>query len=570
MYDAWSAYDPRAIGTVLGSSLRRPVREHSDANKATATSFAAYRCLLNLFPAGAARLEAVMKGHGYDPNDGSTDVTRPQGIGNVAANAVIASRRNDGSNQYGDLNPGAYSDYTGYVPLNQPLPYCTPLTPGPCPPLNIANQFRWQPLINDVGARQAFIAPHWGRVKPFALSSGAQFDAQPDVLPQPDILNGPAAYRRNVDEMVQYSRDLDLTRKLIVEYWADGPGSELPPGHWALFAQFVSQRDRHTIDQDVKMFFAMHNASFDAGIVAWHVKRKFDGVRPITAVRFLEQGKMIIAWGGPGRPTRAIPGEKWTPYNPGSNLTPSFSGYISGHSTFSSASATVLRSFTGSDHFGYSTIIPANFGRVEPGVPPSPTPLSYATFSDATAEAGLSRLYGGIHFADDNTVGQRIGTLVGQQAWAKARSYFNAPAQGFAALALDGAKIKIDGKNERSGIFGDAAIGPSAKQELSRGFINGTLFVDPSAEKGKSANEVVITGGTVDRSLAQAVTDAETASATAATLAATRTLNDVRSSQTIVGDGGRNVIRVRTIELKGATLTLQGTSKVLSQTQLKV
>jgi hypothetical protein len=152
MYDAWSAYDQRAIGSVVGSSLRRPVREHSDANKTTAISFAAYRCLLNLFPAGVARLEAVMRGHGYDPNDRSTDVTRPQGIGNVAANAVIASRRNDGSNQYGDLNPGAYSDYTRYVPLNQPLPYCTPLTPGPCPPLNIANQFRWQPLINEVGA----------------------------------------------------------------------------------------------------------------------------------------------------------------------------------------------------------------------------------------------------------------------------------------------------------------------------------------------------------------------------------------------------------------------------------
>ena len=142
---------------------------------------------------------------------------------------------------------------------------------------------------------------------------------------------------------------MDATSKLNVEYWADGPASELPPGHWGLFAQFVSQRDNNTIDEDVKMFFAMHNASFDAGIVAWHVKRKYDGVRPITAIRYLKQGQMVRAWGGPGRPTEDIPGEKWMPYNPGSNLTPGFPGYISGHAIFSSASATVLRLFTGSD-----------------------------------------------------------------------------------------------------------------------------------------------------------------------------------------------------------------------------
>ena len=106
------------------------------------------------------------------------------------------------------------------------------------------------------------------------------------------------------------------------------------------------------------MFFAMHNASFDAGIVAWHVKRRYDGVRPITAIRYLKQGQMVYAWGGPGRPTEYIPGEKWIPYNPGSNLTPAFPGYISGHSIFSSASATVLRLFTGSDLFGFSTVIP--------------------------------------------------------------------------------------------------------------------------------------------------------------------------------------------------------------------
>ena len=184
-----------------------------------------------------------------------------------------------------------------------------------------------------------------------------------------------------MNEMIKFSRHLDEARKLIVEYWADGPASELPPGHWGLFAQFVSRRDQHTIDQDVKMFFAMHNASFDAGIVAWHFKRKYDGVRPITAIRYRSRGRPIRAWGGRARPTENIPGEQWMPYNPGTNLTPPFPGYFSGHSVFSRSSATVLDLFTGSDYFGFSTIIPQCdpayfgvdflrcFGRVEPGIP---------------------------------------------------------------------------------------------------------------------------------------------------------------------------------------------------------
>jgi hypothetical protein len=95
---------------------------------------------------------------------------------------------------------------------------------------------------------------------------------------------------------------------------------------------------------------------------------------------------------------------------------------------FSRSSATVLSLFTGNDHFGFSTVLPANFGRVEPGIPPQPTTLSYATFSDAADEAGLSRLYGGIHFVDDNTTAQHVGHLIGVQAWSKASTYFNGTA----------------------------------------------------------------------------------------------------------------------------------------------
>src|SRR5438552_9922835 len=157
------------------------------------------------------------------------------------------------------------------------------------------------------------------------------------------------------------------------------------------------------------MFFAMHNASFDAGIVAWHIKRKYNGVRPITSIRFTKRGQIIRAWGVPGHLTENIPGEKWSPYNPGTNLTPPFPGYFSGHSVFSRSSATVLELFTGSDAFGFSTVIPAGFGRVEPGIPLVPTTFLYGTFSHAANEAGLSRLYGGIHFAEATTTPQDGG-----------------------------------------------------------------------------------------------------------------------------------------------------------------
>lgn len=423
IYDAWVAYDRVAIGTELGSSLRRPDVEHTEANKAAAVSHAAYRCLLDLYPAAESRLKAVMEKLGYDPRNRSTAGITPAGVGNLAANAVIAARRDDGANQHGDRAPGAYQDYTGYVPVNAALPYCTPQTPA-CPPPVIKDRLHWQPLVADNGTVQQFTAPHWEQVRPYALASAAQFDQLPWVTP-PDIQSrDPSRYQKNVDELLRFSRELTEAQKLIVEYWADGPNSELPPGHWGLFAQFVSQRDIHTIDQDARMFFAMHNAAFDAGIVGWHLKRKYDGVRPITAIRSLEAGTMVTAWGGPGRPVEPVPVEKWMPYNPGSNLTPSFPGFVSGHSIFSRASATVLALFTGSDRMGYTMVIPPGFGRVEPGVPARPTTVSFATFSDAANEAGLSRFYAGIHFTDDNTIGQKLGELIGNAAYRKSQDYF--------------------------------------------------------------------------------------------------------------------------------------------------
>jgi len=424
MYDAWVPYDNRAVAAVATGLPRRPAAEALDANKAKAISHAAYQCLVNLFPAGSGRLQAVMRRLGHDPADVSTQTATPQGIGNSAAAAVIASRRHDGSNQYGDLAPGRYADYTGYAPANGPMPFCRPDVPGPCN-LNVSNPLRWQPLINNLGVQQRFLSPHWERVTPFALTSADQFDTLPELIVGPNYLRNPAVFQTDIDFILRTAANLNAAQKLSIEYWADGPDSELPPGHWGLFAQAVALRDAHNIDKDVKMFFAMHNASFDAGIAAWHLKRKYDGVRPITGVRFFRAGQTVLSWGGPGRPVEPVDAGKWSPYNPGSNLTPSFPGWVSGHATYSAASAAVLRAYTGSDWFGFSTVVPAGFGRVEPAVPPVATELRYDTYTDAAREAAESRLWAGIHFNDDNQVGLLLGDAVGRQAWAKSQFLFD-------------------------------------------------------------------------------------------------------------------------------------------------
>ena len=115
MYDAWAAYDDRAVGTQLADALRRPAAERTEANKKKAISYAAYRALSDLLPADTDSVyKPLMRRLGYDPNDNSTDIETPAGIGNIACAAVLEYRHHDHSNQLGDLAPGPYTDYTHF------------------------------------------------------------------------------------------------------------------------------------------------------------------------------------------------------------------------------------------------------------------------------------------------------------------------------------------------------------------------------------------------------------------------------------------------------------------------
>lgn len=409
IFDAWAAYDQTAVGTRLGGSLRRPASEHTLENKQKAISFAAYRALVDLFPTQVALFDALMRQLGYDPADTSTDTATAAGVGNVAAAALLSFRHNDGSNQLGDLNPGAYSDYTGYRPVNSPD--------------LVVDINRWQPLRLPNGQVQTFLTPQWERVIPFGLSSASEF------RPRPPSFFPSQQFRQQARELLRISGRLNDTQKAIADYWSDGPGSETPPGHWQLHAQFVSERDGHGLDDDVKMFFALGNALLDVSIAVWEAKRFYDFVRPITAIRELFRGEWVVAWGGPFQGNKLIRGEDWLPYQVPSFLTPPFAEYVSGHSTFSMASAEILKSFTGSDRFGGSAIVRAGSSPIEPGLTPqSDILLSWRTFSIAAEEAGLSRRYGGIHFRDGDIRGRNMGRLIGMRAWETALTYFDGTA----------------------------------------------------------------------------------------------------------------------------------------------
>lgn len=460
MYDAWAAYENIPVSTRLGDELQRPESENTQANKIQAMSYAAYRVLVDLFPTEEAIFNELMAELGLDQNNTTTDTTTPAGIGNVSAAALLELRHNDGSNQLGEdpnSNGTAYSDISGYEPVNNPSnPEFIELWTPELIPINS------QPGEED--RIQNFLTPHWGDVIPFSLESGHEFrpeNPEPFLLVDGEV-NLQAAtitlaeddsvvnisqeiigtiinpeFIAQAEEVVEISANLTDEQKLIAEFWEDPGGTSFPPGTWMTFGEFVSARDNHTLDEDVQMFFALSNAVFDAGIATWEAKRFYNYTRPIRLIRELGQlgligefnpslgGYAIEAWAGPGQGTETILATDFLTYQtPGGDPSPPFAEYVSGHSTFSAASAEVLKLFTGSDEFGASVTFEPRESRFEPGVTPQQTvTLDWETFSEAGDEGGVSRLYGGIHFEDGDLNGKILGQEVGLSVFEQAQFY---------------------------------------------------------------------------------------------------------------------------------------------------
>jgi hypothetical protein len=529
MWDAWAAYDSKADGYFV---REKHGADDVQAAREAALSYAAYRILLHRYSLAAgleetfSQLVSTMESLCYRIDYTRTDGDSPAALGNRIAAKVIEYGRNDGS-----LERQRYID-TGYTPVNDPLV----VNEGGA---KLRDPNRWQPLALDrliaqnglpiPGKVQSFVGPHWGRVAGFALPSS------PDGLPldpgPPPLLGDPAsdeAYKQAAVEIVRLSGQLDPDdgvtidigpgvrgnntlgtndgsghetnpatgapyasnrvrrgdfARALTEFWADGPDSETPPGHWNTVANEVSDSsgvarqiggrggEVDRLEWDVKLYFALNGAVHDAAIAAWGVKGHYDSVRPISMIRYLAgRGELplgpglveritsassaegerherladhvgeiaVRAWlGNPDDPaTQAggvgwILGVDWVPYQLPTFVTPAFAGYVSGHSTFSRAAAEVLTAFTGSPYFPGGmhewSVRPGEL-RNEAG-PSRALTLQWATYFDAADDAGISRLYGGIHVPADDFGGRKLGSACGRAAWKLALRYFDGSAR---------------------------------------------------------------------------------------------------------------------------------------------
>ncbi len=544
MWDAWAAYDKDAAGYFVDEK-----HEADDvaAARNEAISYAAYRVAGYRYidAAGGSdsipEFNALMEALCYPVDVTTVEGDSPAAVGNRIAATVLEHGRSDGSRE----NDG-YVD-PSYVPVNEALIVAESGT-------SMVDPNRWQPLqienmisqngIPVVDGTQEFIGPHWGFVTGFAIPQ-----SNPDGVPidpgPPPYLGDPASdekFKRSVVEVIEVSSLLDPAAsatidispaalganslgandgqghplnpttgqpyaenivneaefaRAVAEFWADGPDSETPPGHWNTLANETSDLldtdlriggvgepvDR--LEWDVKLYFALNGANHDAAIVAWGAKGFYDYVRPISMIRYMgglgqstdpdlasfhadglplvaglievvtetttvagarhaelagHEGEIaLFAWAGnPDDPETETGGVEWllaidwVPYQLPTFVTPSFAAYVSGHSSFSRASAEVLAAYTGSEFFPGGVgewTIPAGSFVFESG-PDHDIVLQWATYFDASDQAGRSRLYGGIHVAADDLEGRVIGAAVGRAAWELASDYYSGDANG--------------------------------------------------------------------------------------------------------------------------------------------
>jgi hypothetical protein len=221
---------------------------------------------------------------------------------------------------------------------------------------------------------------------------------------------------KEVKEVIDLQANLTDEQKALVEFMRDGPKSVQQAGHWFIFAQNVSVRDNHTLDDDVKMYFLVEATAMDAFIASWDSKMYYDFARPYQLVHDYYQSEVIKAWGGPEKGMIEMKGTEWRPYSPDTFLCPPFPSYTSGHSCVSGACSEALRFFTGDDNFGERVeLIPGIL--TEPDNPGKPVTLHFPTFTETANMAGQSRVLGGYHIQSDNIEGLNLGRKVAGRVW---------------------------------------------------------------------------------------------------------------------------------------------------------
>lgn len=232
------------------------------------------------------------------------------------------------------------------------------------------------------------LLPYWGKTKPFGILSGDQFrqDGPPKFFSD--------EYARDYLEIKEYgvknnsSRSADQTQMAL--FWADGAGTVTPPGHWNQIALGIAKNKKLDLIETSRLMTLLNVAMADSAISAWDMKFFYNCWRPITAVQEADRDE--------NNQTQTQLG--WEPLL----STPPFPDYVSGHSTFSGAAATMLALYFETDKMQFVTS-----SEDLPGVI-----RSFSRFSEAADEAGKSRIYGGIHYEFANRDGKKAGKKVAE------------------------------------------------------------------------------------------------------------------------------------------------------------
>ncbi|MFT6162105.1 MAG: hypothetical protein ACJA00_004703 [Myxococcota bacterium] len=458
MWDAWVAYDDIGVGVVVQESATST--DVTDARE-IAMSYAAHEVLTHRYARATggdvslACFDAQMTALGLDPANENSSGADPVALGNRIGKAVIARFAGDGANEAND-----YADPNGYEPVNSLLTIdsveFSPEFPDFWAPINLAAAVTQNGIAADSGV-QDYIGPHWGSVEPFALerpgpdqlyfegslpaydspqmdewlidvlrktawldtSNDAVVDVSPGAIGNSPLgTNSGAGYAVNPSTGQAYAPNPVLRAdfgRVLAEFWADGPKSETPPGHWNTLANdAVAHQDFDrllfgetpvdALEWDAKMYLALNGAVHDAAIAAWELKRVSESARPVALIRYRGgQGQStdtsLPNYSVEGLPlvpglvevitdTSSLPGERhdglqhfvgqvavytwrgepgdsmteagghgwvraveWMPYQRRTFVSPAFPGYVSGHSTFSRAAAVALEELTGDAYF---------------------------------------------------------------------------------------------------------------------------------------------------------------------------------------------------------------------------
>ncbi len=321
-----------------------------------ALAVAAHRVLHAAFPSQRGSIDAVLAPFALAVADGAAK-TNGQALGGQIADAVLAIRAADGSANY--------------------VEYLASKTPG-----------KWRPTAPSFEVAEE---PQWAELVPFAMASPDQFQSPPP----PDMDS--AAYAAALAEVKALGSASSATRTADqgaqAQFWADGRGSYTPPGHWNQIAQQIAQAQGNSLAANVRLFAQLNVALADTAIASWNTKYAYSLWRPIDAIQQADLD------GNDATEKNAA----WQPLL----ITPPHPEYVSGHSSFSNAAASVLQAVFGNVAFTTSSY-------TLPGVT-----RDFTTFQQAADEAGRSRIFGGIHFEFSNVAGKTLGQHVAAAALAR-------------------------------------------------------------------------------------------------------------------------------------------------------